>query len=1108
NVNSMASNLTAQVRNIAEVTTAVARGDLGRKITVDVAGEILELKNTINTMVDQLNGFASEVTRVAREVGTEGKLGGQAQVKGVAGTWKDLTDNVNYMASNLTDQVRGIAKVVTAVARGDLTRKLALEARGEIAELAETINGMTRTLATFAEQVTTVAREVGVEGKLGGQAHVPGTAGTWRDLVDNVNQLAGNLTTQVRAIGDVARSVTKGDLTRSIDVEALGEVAALKDNINEMIRALRETTKKTTEQDWLKTNLARFTRMLQGQRDLVTVARQVLSELIPLVSAQFGVLYIADHDRPGETVLKLLASYAGDSAPPRFRLGEGLVGQCAFEKRKIVIENMPASYIEIRSGLGAAAPQTLIVLPVLFEGQVNAVIELASFGRFSEIHMTFLDQLMESIGIVVNPISASMRTEALLQQSQSLTTELRKTNEQLEEKATLLELKNNEVELAKREVEDKAEQLTLTSKYKSQFLANMSHELRTPLNSLLILSRMLTDNVEGNLTQKQVEFSRAIHSAGTDLLALITDILDLSKIESGTISVEVEEVQFVDLRDYVEQSFRHVALQKSLGFAIELAPNLPRSMSTDAKRLQQVLKNLLSNAFKFTERGQVTLRIELVNSGWSRGIPTLDRPERAIAFTVEDTGIGIAENKQQIIFDAFQQADGTTSRKYGGTGLGLSISRELTRLLGGDIQVHSQLGQGATFTLYVPLTPTDVIPAVRRPDTNPPAMALALERAKTHEVIEVPNEVHVLVVGDAADLRAMIEAGRRRGFRAITSGPAQAVAMCQVTNPTSVYVDLDLPNGEGWLVIDELCNDSATRHLPIFVRCDASNASHARGLGAVEVVNGLDSVLDSLQQGRRLIPSYVGLVAHDDVLNVVAADLPTVVELRRLDTIDDVHAASSDPACGCIVVDLANAGAIAAMSPRVPVVAWADPARPTSQREIVRMFSDPALVHPVYSRGGLLAATTRYMHVRGTSMAFTLRGELERFLSTASLTGTRVAVVDDDVRNIFAITCALESHGATVLHADGGHDAIALVEREPDIDLVLMDVMMPELDGYEVMRRIRAQERFHSLPIVALTARAMKADRDKCLTAGATDYVAKPVNTQRLVSAIRVWRRP
>src|SRR5437879_4510216 len=684
NVNTMAANLTGQVRNIAEVTTAVARGDLSRKITVDVKGEILELKNTINTMVDQLNAFAAEVTRVAREVGTEGQLGGQAVVPGVAGTWKDLTDTVNVMAANLTEQVRGIVKVVTAVANGDLKQNLTVKSKGEVAALAETINNMTNTLATFADQVTTVAREVGVEGRLGGQANVPGAAGTWKDLTGNVNLLAANLTTQVRAIAEVATAVTKGDLTRSIQVDARGEVAELKDNINTMIDNLRLTTDRNTEQDWLKTNLARFTNMLQGQRDLTIVGRMLLSELAPLVNAQNGVIYLLEN----ESSLRLLAGYAeGESRhTERLQIGQGLIGQCAADARRMLITELPSNVVPINSGLFKAIPRNDIVLPVLFEGQVKAVIELASVTAFTDLQISFLDQLTGSIGIVLNSIEATMQTEGLLKQSQQLAgelqtqqRELQQTNEQLEQKAQQLaernvevERKNQEIEQARRALEEKATELALTSKYKSEFLANMSHELRTPLNSILVLGQQLGDNPDGNLTPKQVEFARTIHGAGTDLLNLISDILDLSKIESGTVSVEAEEVFFGSLIEMVARPFRHEAENRKLAFEVDTDPHLTRSLVTDSKRLQQVLKNLLSNAFKFTEQGGVRLSVSAVTSGWTARHPILSSTASVVAFEVSDSGIGIPADKQRIIFEAFQQADAGTSRKYGGTGLGLA----------------------------------------------------------------------------------------------------------------------------------------------------------------------------------------------------------------------------------------------------------------------------------------------------------------------------------------------------------------------------------------------------------------------------------------------------
>ncbi|MEV1288229.1 HAMP domain-containing protein [Micromonospora sp. NPDC049679] len=880
NVNSMASNLTAQVRNIAQVSTAVARGDLSQKITVDARGEILELKSTVNTMVDQLSSFADEVTRVAREVGTEGKLGGQAQVQGVSGTWRDLTDNVNSMASNLTSQVRNIASVTTAVAKGDLGQKITVDAQGEILELKSTVNTMVDQLSSFADEVTRVAREVGTEGKLGGQAQVKGVSGTWRDLTENVNQLASTLTTQLRAIAQVSTAVTRGDLTQRIAVEVQGEVAELKDNINQMIVTLRETTKKNAEQGWLDSNLARIGGLLQGQRDLGEVCRMIMTEVTPLVDAQLGAFFLADTD---EAVLRLRLTaaygYVARDHDVAFGPGEGLVGQAALSRRTIRVGTEPTGSLTLRSGLLATRPKDLVVLPVLFEGELLGVIEFASVEAFSELHLAFLERLVLTIGIAVNTIQANRRTEELLSQSQRLahelqeqSAELQRTNAELEDKAQLLsaqkgniETKNREIEMARIGLEEKAQQLSRASAYKSEFLANMSHELRTPLNSLLLLARLLADNPEHNLSAKQIEFARTIHSAGSDLLSLIDDILDLSKIEAGRMDVEPTEVRFDQVRAYVEQAFAPQAEEKGLDFQVRIAKDLPPALVTDAQRLQQILRNLLSNAVKFTDNGAVTLRIGPAPEGTFFDVPGLTTARQVIAFTVIDTGIGIPDDKLSLIFEAFQQADGTTSRRYGGTGLGLSISRDLARLIGGTIAVSSAPGQGSTFTLFVP---------------------------------------------------------------------------------------------------DQLAPDT-----------------------------------------------------------IIAPPLPA----------------------------------------------------PPSRVELPPVLSAPVQI------------------------------ERPEPPATRQLDGATVLIVDDDVRNVFALTSALELHGMTVLYSDNGVDGVRLLAEHPEVDIVLMDAMMPDQDGYETTRVIRRNHRFADLPIVFLTAKAMPGDRESAIAAGASDYITKPVDLDELITLMATW---
>ncbi|MFJ5530865.1 HAMP domain-containing protein [Streptomyces sp. NPDC093261] len=957
NVNLMANNLTMQVRNISQVAAAVANGDLTRTVTIEARGEVAQLADTFNTMVKTLSSFADQVTKVAREVGTDGILGGQAHVPGVAGTWKDLTESVNQMASNLTGQVRNIAMVTTAIAKGDLTKKIDIDARGEILELKTTINTMVDQLSSFAEEVTRVAREVGTEGQLGGQARVRDVDGTWRDLTESVNEMAGNLTRQVRAIARVATAVTRGDLNLKIDVDASGEIQELQDYINKMIANLRDTTIANKEQDWLKGNLARISALMQGRRDLEDVASLIMSELTPVVSAQHGAFFLAMEpvdgqdrgaDAEDQYELRMLGSYGYSmgSMPTSFRPGEALIGTAAQEKRTILVENAPSGYLKISSGLGEAPPAQVIVLPVLFEGKVLGVIELASFTPFTQIQRDFLNQIAEMIATSVNTISVNTKTEVLLRQSQELTEQLRlrseeleqrqkalqASNAELEEKAELLaqqnrdiEVKNTEIEEARQVLEERAEQLAVSMRYKSEFLANMSHELRTPLNSLLILAKLLADNAEGNLSPKQVEFAETIHGAGSDLLQLINDILDLSKVEAGKMDVSPTRIALVQLVDYVEATFRPLTAEKGLDFSVRVSPELPATLHTDEQRLLQVLRNLLSNAVKFTDTGAVELVIRPAGGDVPMAIReqlleagSLREPDAAlIAFSVADTGIGIAASKMRVIFEAFKQADGTTSRKYGGTGLGLSISREIARLLGGEIHAQSEPGRGSTFTLYLPLHP-----------------------------IELPPQGY-------AQLAPAMEADELLASEAELSAP-------DIETPAEVKSYQETQNGPAAL----------------------------------------------FRRRRRAVSAGV------------------------------------------------QRGAGGGQEP------W-----PGEQQE-----------GPQPRRG--------------------VRFDSEKVL-----------IVDDDIRNVFALTSVLEQHGLSVLYAENGREGIEVLEQHDDVAVVLMDIMMPEMDGYATTTAIRRMPQFAGLPIIALTAKAMKGDREKAIESGASDYVTKPVDPDHLLSVMEQWMR-
>ncbi|MES2732810.1 MAG: response regulator, partial [Bacteroidota bacterium] len=1111
---------------------------------------------------------AFEVTRVAREVGTEGKLGGQANVRGVAGTWKDLTDSVNLMASNLTGQVRGIAKVVTSVAKGNLKQKLSINTLGEVAQLTDTINEMIDTLAVFADQVTTVAREVGVDGKLGGQASVPGASGTWKDLTENVNQLAENLTTQVRSISEVASAVTKGDLTRTINVEAKGEVEALKDTINQMIANLKETTLRNQDQDWLKSNLAKFTQMLQGQKDLNTVTNRILSELAQVVRANYGAFYILQQDDDFMNAkLKLFAAYAykeDKNVPTEFAIGEGLVGQCAIEKERILLTNVPNEYIKISSALGEAKPLSLIVLPVLFETKVKAVIELASFDVFSQTHLDFLEQLTESIGIVLNTIEANSRTGELLTQSQSLADELRRTNEELQDKALLLvkqkdevEAKNKEVEDARKSLEEKAEQLTLTSKYKSEFLANMSHELRTPLNSLLILAQQLFENADGNLTEKQVRFAKTIHSCGDDLIQLINDILDLSKIESGFISAEFLPVRFREVSSFVETTFKPIAEAKHLRFQIDIDDSLPDIIETDIQRLNQILKNLLSNAFKFTEKGEVKLKIYQSHHNWKGRNPQFDNAKRIVAFAISDTGIGISKDKQGIIFEAFQQAEGSTSRKYGGTGLGLSISRGLADLLGGTIELESYVEQGSTFTLFLPMEadaitkkemnrnplippsdPSDLDRSIGKALSLISSSQISIDNRHLEVVNEMINEtgddrgniqphdkVLLVVEDDIRFGRIMIEKAHELGIKvAIATNYGEIFSLANTYNPIAVTLDIKLPDTSGWKVLDLFKNDLNFRHIPIYLISGEENRQLAYKRGARNFllkplrnedldILFKDIVKFSQKKTRNVLliedneldsSGIVKMLQNNDIKITLAETGQAAIKLVKTKTYDCIVLDYMLPDMSGL--DLMKKLNTSNLQPLTPLIIYS--AKDFSDKEATQLkqVAKNIILKDVRSLDFLLEEMIGQLHLDHRNLPAQQKKLVESIrLKEDVLIGKTILVVDDDVRNLFALTTAFERYNINVVTAESGKEAISMLNDSSTIDMVLMDIMMPEMDGYETTQRIRRENKNSNLPIIAVTAKAMKGDRQKCIEAGASDYITKPVKVDQLLSLMRIW---
>ncbi len=989
-----------------------------------------------------------------------------------------------------------------------------------------------------------------------------------------------------------AARIGEGDYAHRAPVTSDDEVGQLAAVFNKMAGQVQQRQAALESEDWLKGGIARFDAMFQRQRDPVVLCNQVLTELATLVDAQSLALYrIAD--TAGGGGLTLCASHAAVSPPDRFARGEGLPGQCYASRSRIHIRNTPPDYLRVSSALGSAHPADVLVEPVLFEGSPKAVLEIASLRTFTPLQLELIARLAAGLGVTLHTIEGALRTEELLRKSQALATqleqqsatlaaknneleaqadrlrtseqllqeqqveltqtneeleqsneELQQSNEEMAEKSNLLaeqkralEKSNAAIEQARAELQEQARQLAVTSKYKSDFLATMSHELRTPLNSLLILARLLGENSDGNLTAKQIQFAQTIESSGADLLEMINQILDLAKIESGKVDLQVDEIRLPELQRSIEQQFRHLADEKKLAFGVSLDPALPPAMRTDSRRLQQVLKNLLSNAFKFTEHGSVNVDIRRATKGWPQSATSLERASSVIAFAVSDTGIGIPKEKQQLVFESFQQADAGTSRRFGGTGLGLSISREIAQLLGGVLRLESEPDKGSTFTLYIPAE----IEAQERPAPEietpaaPPSPAESVESLPVakdelgivddRESIGPDDRVFLVIEDDPRFASILLDFVREKNFKAIVAGSARTgLALAQHFRPVAITLDLRLADEDGWLVLDRLKHDERTRHIPVHVISVEPARHRGLKLGAVSYLQKpvtKEAIAEILQQTvdfierpvKRLLVVEDDPVQRDTIRELIGnGDVKTITVGNAAEAL----AALAKERFDCVVMDLMLPDKTGVDLIREindlhglqapPVIVYTGKELTPAEETELRSLSESIIVKDARSPERLLDETALFLHRVQSKLPEAKRRMLETVRKQDSvLNGRRVLVVDDDVRNIFALTARLEAYGMIVRFAESGQGALNALEEDPACDVVLMDVMMPEMDGYEAIRRLRKDSRFARLPIISVTAKAMKGDRDRCIEAGASDYITKPVDTEKLISLLRVW---
>jgi signal transduction histidine kinase/CheY-like chemotaxis protein/HAMP domain-containing protein len=1037
---------------------------------------------------------------------------------------------------SITPKLQLIVQRMNDIAGGDLERYVEIEQKDEIGKLAESFREM----------------QIGLRNK-----------------------------------AEVAMAIAAGDFSQRVEVR--GSKDHLGNAINTMTRELHKSRVESDLQDWIKTGKNELNKIIVGQGDMNKLAGEIIRFLAGYLNAQIGTLYVmADHG-----LLTLCGSFAFSkrkSLAASIEPGEGLVGQAALEKDIISISNIPEDYIRINSSFGDSPPRNIVAVPFLFEDTVKGVVELGSFEEFPDKVLDFLRDVSDSIGIAFHTVQSQARLQELLEQTQrqarqlqvqeeELRTaneeleeqtrslrqsedrlkqqqeELQAINEELEEKNDYLEKqkvqiaqKNHTLEEVRRELERRARELEVTGKYKSEFLANMSHELRTPLNSLLLLSRDLAENSSGNLLPEQVKSAEIIQKGGAELLQLINEILDLSKIEAGRMSLKVGDVNLREVAEYIERTFRHVAMEKGVALEIVTDDTLPDIIKSDRQRLEQILKNLVSNALKFTDRGSVKLDLlrplpeaDLSRSGLS--------PNRSVAFSVKDTGIGIPDDKQILVFEAFQQVDGGTTRRYGGTGLGLSISRELAKLLGGEIQLESRYGEGSTFTLYLPLELTasseerKAAPAENRrmePDSVSTLSSEASDRVvSSPDIPYIPDDRYKLDEGDKIILiieddqnfaKVLVDKCHAKGFKALASPNGETgLDLAEKYLPAAVMLDIKLPGMNGWTVLNSLKANPGTRHIPVHIVSVEEASINAMQKGAIGFLNkpvNREDLEEAFKKVEVMVDKKIKdlLIVEDNsdlrsgIVNLIADSDVNIVEVEN-----GVGAleAMRDRDFDCMILDLGlpdmtgfdllNKMADEKDLSVPPVIVYTGKDLAREEEMELRKHAESIIIKGVRSEERLLDEVALFLHKTVSSMPPRKREMIINLHDRDGMFADRtILVVDDDMRNLFALSKVLSEKGMNVLKAEDGKKAMAVLEERPDVDLVLLDIMMPVMDGYQTAREIRRQRRFHDLPIIALTAKAMKDDRDKCIAAGASDYLSKPVDVERLLSMLRVWlyKRP